>query len=182
MLSGCNDESAELRDLRAENDRLKMALAQAQATAAGMHDGSDTPAADLDLAVADLWSQRFEDNQFRSKQRLDQKQIRVTGIVESVLERSVVIFGTGTRLGSVSMVAQLDDEYVAQVADGLAALHKGTEITLQGRFIYEKMGLQDAVIIDRQTGWRLTSKDLANFTDPAAVSVAGRVPLRPEPR
>ncbi len=191
MVGGCNRDSAELNELRAENDRLKMALAQARAAVVGMHDGNDTPVADLDLSIADLWAQRFEDNQFRSKMRLDQKQIRVTGIVESVSERSVVIFGTGTRIGSVSLMAQLDEAYVTQVREGLAALQKGREITLQGRFVFEKMGLQDAAIIDRQTGWRLTSKDLANVHKPAAsISVAGdtqdpltgRVVARPDLR
>jgi hypothetical protein len=127
---------------------------------------------DLDLSIAELWTQRFEDNQFRAKQRLDRKQIRVTGMIESVFERSVTIFGTGTRFGSVSILVQLDENYAGQIAEGLAALQKGATITVQGRFVYDKMWLQDAAIVERQTGKRLSSKDLVGMagegTSPSA--------------
>lgn len=176
MAGGCSRESAELRELRAENDRLKTALLDAQRTAAGLHDGSDTPVAHLDLSIAELWSERFEDNQFRSRHRLDQKQIRVTGLVDKVSERGVSIFADGTRFGSVTLLAQLDEEYVRQAEEGLAALRKGTEITVQGRFIYDKMGLQEAAIVSRKTGWRLTAKDLAEVPGAKAASAPEPVP------
>ena len=116
--------------------------------------------ADLDLTIAELWAQRFEDNQFRAKQRLDQKQIRVTGTLDSVSDRTVTLFGTGARFGSISLLAQLDDAYIKQVMEGLAALQKGLEVTVQGRFLCDKMWLQDAAIIDRKTGKRLAAKEL----------------------
>ncbi len=177
-VAGCDRNSAELAALREENERLRKALDQERNVLPPKSEENSAvvPKADLDLPIAELWAQRFEDNQFRSKQRLDQKQIRVTGRVESVFERSVTIFGTGTRFGSVSLLAQLDEAYIAQISDGLAALQKGTAVTIQGRFVYDKMWLQEAVLVDRETGKRLVSQDLMTLAESPAGPSAGPEP------
>lgn len=165
ILISCDRESAELTALREENERLKKAIEETRGTSATpTGEGAETlPASDLDLSLAELWSQRFEDNQFRARQRLDQKQMRLTGLVESVSERSVTIFGSGTRFGSVSVLVQLDDAYIKQIVEGLGALQKGAPVTVQGRFLFDKMWLESAVFVDRGTGKRLVSKDLISI-------------------
>jgi acylphosphatase len=165
--SGCNRESAQLSALREDNERLKKALEEARSgTPASQETDSGSPAqADLDLSIAELWSQRFQEIQYRAKQRLDKKLIRVTGFVENVSDRSVTIFGTGTRFGSVSLVAQLEESYIRQIETGLVSLKKGATVTVQGRFLFDKMWLENAVFVDRGTGKRLVSEDLATAAD-----------------
>jgi hypothetical protein len=168
LVGGCDRQSLQLSELREENQRLKKALEQARSTVSAPQEveASLLSNVDLDLTIVELWSQRFEDNQFRAKQRLEQKQIRVTGLVESVSERSVTIYGSGTRFGSVSLVAQLDEAYIKQIAEGLASLRKGVSVTVQGRFLFDKMWLDSATFVDRVTGKRLASKDLAGVSAP----------------
>lgn len=176
VTAGCNRESAQLSALREENERLKRALEQARSSAPPLQavDGGLAPKADLDLSIAELWSQRFEDTPFRAKQRLDQKLIRVTALVESVSDRNVTLSGTGTRFGSVNLLIQLDDAYIKQILDGLASLQKGAQVTVQGRFLFEKMWLDSAVFVDRKTGKLLLSKDLVDMPRPDASAESSR--------
>jgi hypothetical protein len=159
-LAGCDRQSARIRALEAENEQLKQAL---KAEHGESHDQATPRAdttADLDLSLTELWTQRFEDNQFRAKQRLDQKQIRVTGMIQAVSERSVTLFDTGARLGAISLDAQIDGSFLRQNMDGLASLQKGAKVTLQGRFLFDKMRLENAVFVERASGKLLSSKDL----------------------
>lgn len=170
--SACHRNSAELQALREENERLKKALLEARGETVTAEAGAKSTApaeeADLDLSISELWTQRFGDTHFRAKQRLDQKQVRVTGMVESVTDRTVTLFGTGTRVGSVSLLVQLDEPYLKDIGEGLLELEKGALVTVQGRFVFDKMWLQDAGFVDRKTGKRLLSKELmAAMNQPA---------------
>jgi hypothetical protein len=163
LMAGCDREK--IQTLEAENAELRAELAITQKK---LTEGANTSVAEnvtLDLTLKDLWSQRFEDTtEFRARQRLSQKEIRVTGLVESVDERSVKLFDTGARYGAVSLVAQVDDNFLSQNAEGLAALKKGTLVTVQGRFAFDKMRLEGAVFVDRKTGKLLSSKDLVSLS------------------
>lgn len=162
LFSSCRPDADQIRALQDENARLKKALEEARGQVkTGL---PSAPAqADLNLTLKELWSQRFEDNQFRAKQRLDQKQLRVTGLLESVSDHSVTLFATGTPFGSVSLLAQLEDNYIKQISDGLANLEKGAQVTLQGRFLFDKMTLDGAVFVDRGTGKPLDSRELTSI-------------------
>ena len=158
----CDQNSAQLRSLQEENARLRKALEEARGVVSTDH-SPVRGKADLDLTLKELWSQRFEEIQFRAKQRLDQKQVRVTGQVDSVSERSVTLFTTGTSFGLVTLAAQFDESYVNQVREGLASLQKGTPLTVQGRFLFDKMSIDGAVFVDRSTGRQLDSHDLTRL-------------------
>ncbi len=154
-----------MQALRDENVRLRAALEETRTTSPSFNkEAVAVPVSDLDFTIAELWSQRFEDNQFRARQRLDQKQLRVTGLVESVSERSVTLFGTGTRFGSVSVFVQLEEAYIKQIAEGLGSLKKGASVTVQGQFLFDKMWLEGAFFVDRETGKRLASKEVTDLS------------------
>jgi hypothetical protein len=158
----CDRNSAQIRSLEEENARLRKALEEARGGGATAHSPVQGHA-DLDLTLKELWSQRFEDNQFRAKQRLDQKQVRVTGQLESVSDRSVTLFDTRTTFGSVTLLAQFDDAYIKEISEGLASLQKGMQLTVQGRFLFDKMSIDGAIFVDRATGKQLDSRDLARM-------------------
>jgi len=166
-LVGCNRDSEKVRALQAENERLSKALAaiQAGSVGAGRENLASDGKADLNLSITQLWKQRFEDdNPFRARQRLDQKRIRVTGDVSNISERTVTLSGTGTRLGSVNLHAQLDDAFLKQFMNALASLQKGMSVTIQGRFVFDKMTLEDAIFVDPISGKPLTSSDFAELS------------------
>jgi hypothetical protein len=182
-LAGCNQSSARIRALEAENEQLKAELEGVRKKLGDSSTISASKDANLDVSLKELWTQRFEDNQFRAKQRLDQKQIRVTGTIDGVTGRSVTLVDSGLRFGSISLLVQLDDDFLKQNFDTLASLQKGTELTVQGRFLFDKMWLDSAMFVDRKTGKPLTSKDLTNLTgDGAKPEESAQTTPPPSPR
>ena len=163
-MAGCDREK--IHALEAENAELRAELAIEHKKHSGGENTSVAENVTLDLSLKDLWSQRFEDStEFRARQRLNQKEIRVTGLVQSVDEHSVTLFDTGARFGAVSLVAQVDDNFLTQNAEGLASLKKGATVTVQGRFAFDKMRLEGAVFVDRKSGKLLSSKDLISLSE-----------------
>ena len=85
----------------------------------------------------------------------------MTGEVGSVTARSVALSGGVTRFGVVNLLAQLDDVYARQVQQGLASLEKGRSLTVVGRFVFDKMWLVDAILVDSKTGKPLSPEEIA---------------------
>jgi hypothetical protein len=163
-LSACDRSLARVRELEAENKRLKEAIEAMRAKLTGeaiREERAPSKAPDLKLSIDELWTQRFEDNRFRAKQRLDGKKIRISGQVDSVSSRSLTLFGKMTRFGNVSLMVQLDEQEAARVQDRLAQLESGAEVVVEGRFLFDRMWLVDAKFID---------PDAAKGGDAAAVA------------
>ena len=160
-LCACDRNAAELAALKADNEHLRAELAQLRSKAHGAKEAETDPAkADLILTINELWSQRFEDSEFRSKQRLSGKIIRVTGFVDNVTSGSVALYGTGKASRSVRMSVNLNSGYAAKIQEGLAELGKGITITVQGKFAYDRMGLDDSAFVDKATGKSLSDKEM----------------------
>lgn len=167
LASGCNRNSAEVQKLFAENqqlrtelERVKHSMAEPSATAA---DSSNIAAPDLDLPINELWTQRFQDNEFRARQRLADKIVRLTGIVDNISADSISLFGTSKRFGNVRMTVNLNSGYAAKIRTGLASLERDIPVTVQGKFVYERMCLSDATFVDPNTGKSMTSEEIAEL-------------------
>jgi hypothetical protein len=162
-LISCERAPADYNALRAENHRLKAQLERlSHSSEQSSKRGAEMEKA-VELSIKDLWSQRFEDTRLRAKTNLDQKLLRVTGNIDSVHDRSVSLYGNATRFGRESLQVQLDDDYAANVQDGLAALTKGVPVTVQGRFVFESNWLTRAKFVDSKSGKQLSSSDLAEL-------------------
>ncbi len=160
-LSGCRRSEAEYQKLLVENEHLKAQLASLSAAASGTGQGSSQPGEpDLKLEIDELWAQRFDDNDYRAKQRLLKKTLRVTGLVENVTDSSITIYGRNKQFGSVRMNVNLDAAHALRIRNGLATLEKGVTITAQGNFLYDRMWLDNAFLVDKDSGKPLTTDDL----------------------
>ena len=160
-LPGCDRSAAQIAVLKAENERLKAELAQLRPKPNGSKEGENQPGkADLILDISELWSQRFEDNEFRAKQRLSGKTIRVTGLVDGVNGQTISMFGVGKVSRSVRMSANLESTHAAKIQEGLASLEKGATVTVQGKFAFDRMGLDDSTFADKETGRTLTPAEI----------------------
>lgn len=177
-LCACDRNAAELAALKADNEHLRAELAQLRSKAnGGKEAGGDPSKADLILAINDLWSQRFEDSEFRSKQRLSGKIIRVTGFVDNVTSNSVALYGTAKASRSVRMSVNLNSAYAAKIQEGMAELQKGITVTVQGKFAYERMGLDESVFVDKDSGKTLSDAEMRVI----GVSGPNTPPPGPEP-
>jgi hypothetical protein len=166
-LSGCDRGAARIQALEAENELLKADIESLRKKLGEANTAVTAKDTNLDVSLKELWTQRFEDNQFRAKQRLDRKEIRVTGTVDGITGRSVTLIDTSARFGAITLLAQLDDDFLKQNFETLAALQKGIELTVQGRFLFDKMWLENAIFVDRKSGKPLTNKDLTSLTGEA---------------
>jgi hypothetical protein len=168
-LSGCGRSEAEYQKLLVENQQLKAELEKSSRLGGGKgagEAGARADAPDLDLAINELLAQRFDDTEFRARNRLADKIIRVTGSVESVLATSVILYGTSKRFGTARLTINLNGPYAGRVKAGLVSLEKGAAVTVQGRFVYDRMWLNDAVFVDKATGRTLFSDELSALVPP----------------
>ena len=162
MLAGCGQNAAELAALKAENERLRAELANARRISGGEKEPvSASGSPDQILSINELWRQRFEDNDFRSKLRLTDKTLRVTGILDDISRESVSIYGVGKSRIRVSV--NLDKNYAARIQTGLASLEKGVTVTVQGKFAFDRMELNESTIVDAASGTPMTTEQLQAF-------------------
>ena len=150
--------AAENEYLRGEVERLSKRDSSEKGDPKATTPTGDGP--DLTLTVVDLFSQRFDDNEFRAKQRLSNKVIRLSGGVDAVSADGIGIGGVSKRFGNVRIGVNLTSGYAMRIRDGLAALERGTIVTVQGKFLYDRMALSDALFVDASTGRPLYSDDL----------------------
>jgi hypothetical protein len=176
-LSGCWRTEAEYQKLVEENQYLKSEVERLNRRGAEekAEISSKTPgdAPDMSLTIVDLWSQRFDDiNDFRAKQRLSNKTLRITGAVDGVAADAIGLVGVSKRFGNIRMAINLTPGYALRIRDGLAALEPGTVVTVQGKFLYERMILTDATIVDQTSGRALYSDDLLSLSAGIPISKA----------
>ena len=160
VLAGCDRNAAELATLKAEKERLKTELAKLQQGA--KEPGAAMGKPDLTLALNELWTQRFDDNGFRARQRLADKVMRVTGTLDEVASERISLHEPG-QTQNVRMTVNLEKQYAARVQQGLGALEKGATLTVQGKFSYDRMELSDATILDKTSGAPMTTEQLQAF-------------------
>lgn len=162
-LPACDRNAAALASLKADNERLRAEIANLRRKGSGGADADSTSGKpDHILGINELWSQRFEDNEFRSRQRLTDKVVRVTGILDNLSAEGLSIYGVGkSRNAQLSVI--LEKNFAAKIPDGLAALEKGITITVQGKFKYDRMELHEAAIVDKATGMPMSSEQLQAF-------------------
>lgn len=180
--AGCRRTEAEYQKLVEENaylrteiERLNRRGAEEKAEEKG---GAAVGTPDLAATIIDLWSQRFDDiNEFRSRSRLSGKTIRVTGAVEVQSADSILVIGESKRFGSVHMGVHLVPGYALRIRDGLAALERGTVVTVQGKFSYERMILTEAMFVEQAGGRTLYSDDLLALS--AGVPLGGAMRTAP---
>ncbi len=180
-LCGCRRTEAEYQKLVQENaylrteiERLNRRGVEEKAEEKG---GAAVGDPDLAVTIVDLWSQRFDDNEFRSRQRLSGKTIRLTGAVDSVAADKVGLAGESKRFGNIHVGVNLASGYAIRIRDGLAALERGAIVTVQGKFNYERMILTEATFVHQVGGRILYADDLLALS--AGVPVTGI--LRPAP-
>jgi len=192
-LPGCRRTEAEYQKLAGENAYLRTEierLTQRQAAEKTQEKEGVSPGKpDLNVTLVDLWSQRFDDNEFRARQRLSGKLIRLTGAVDGVAADSISIAGESKRFGGVHMTVNLAAGYALRIRDGLAALERRSVVTVQGKFNYERMILTEAVFVDQAGGRTLYADDLLALSAgiplggaprPSAIPKApGPVPVKP---
>lgn len=170
ILGGCDRNASEVSTLRAENDRLRAELAQLRRKPGGAKESESQPGKpDMILGINELWTQRFEDNEFRAKQRLTDKIIRVTGLVDGVSGGTISLFGAGKSGRSVRMGVRLDPAYADRIQGGLASLEKGSSVTVQGKFAFERMGLEESTFVDKATGKTLSPEEMLALAQAGAV-------------
>ncbi len=133
---------------------------------------------DMVLEINDLWTQRFEDNEFRARQRLSGKILRVTGLLDTITGESMFLYGVG-KTRDVRMTASLERVYSSKIQAGLATLEKGVTLTVQGKFVYDRVELSDALIVDKATGSVFSVDQIRAIGDPGAISVGS--PPAPKP-
>ena len=178
IVTGCDRNAAELASVKADNERLRAELANLRRKGGGEKDSepaSGKPEQILD--VSELWSQRFEEGGFRARQKLSDKALRVTGILDGISQDSLSIYGVGVARNSLTV--SLDKNYAARIQTGLAALEKGVTITVQGKFLFDRYELKDAVVVDKVSGTPLTTKDLQEFVPAVPVAAPGKSPSAP---
>lgn len=187
--AGCRRTEAEYQKLvqenaylRSEIERLNRRGVEEKTEEKG---GGAVGPPDLALTVLDLWSQRFEDvYEYRSRSRLSGKSLRVTGGAEVLSGGdSISMTGESKRFGPVQMGAHLSPGYAQRIQAGLAALERGTVVTVQGKFNYERMILVDAMFVDQTGGRILYSDDLLSLS--AGVPLGGAMrsaPATPAPK
>lgn len=160
LFSACGRSEKEYQKLVEENARLK---AQLEKLAGSGDKASATPsdAPELNLSMAELWNKRFEDIDFRARKLLSDKTIRMSGQVESVTDDSVSIYGSSKRFGTIRMTIQLMPGYAVRIRNGLALLEKGATVFVQGKFAFDRMGIDDAVFVNPETDKTLYSDNLA---------------------
>jgi hypothetical protein len=154
-LTSCGRSEADYQKLLEENEELKAEIAKltaANATKGGADGTVPAQGADVDVNIDELWAERFDDNEFRSRQRLADKVIRVTGKVDSLSENSLTLLGTATRFGNIRMRVNLKKDYAAHVGTELASLEVGSVVTVQGTFQFDRIWLTDAVFVDERSG------------------------------
>ena len=160
-LSGCDQRAAEIAELKADNERLREDLTQLRNKANGVKEAeTQSGKADLTLGINELWMQRFEGNEFRAKQRLSDKTIRITGLVDSISGNTVLLYGAGNSARSVRISVNLSSAYAAKIQEGLAELEKGLTVTMQGKFAYDRMSLDESVFVDKATGKTLLDPEI----------------------
>jgi hypothetical protein len=167
-LSGCGRSEAEYQKVLVENQQLKAELEKSSRLGGGKgasEAGARPDAPDLDLAINELLAQRFDDTDFRARNRLADKIIRVTGSVESVLATSVILYGNSKRFGTARMTINLNGPYAVRVKAGLVSLEKGAAVTVQGKFVFDRLWLNDAVFVDK-AGRTLFSDELSALVPP----------------
>lgn len=169
-LASCGKSDAEYHRLLEENERLRMEIEQFKLKLSDKAPDKATDVRsekpDLDLNIIELWTQRFDDtNAYRAKQMLSDKVIRLTGLIQVVphnaSEAGIVLTGASKRYQNMRLTVNFDSAYAAKVRDGMASLDPGMTITVQGKFLFERMGMTAAEFVDRATGKALTSDDLA---------------------
>ena len=161
LLSACGRSEKEYQKLVEENARLKAQL-ERLAVPSDKDPATPSDAPDLNLAMAELWDKRFEDiNDFRARKLLSNKTMRISGKVESVTDESISIYGSSKRFGTLRMAVKLMPGYAGKVRNGLALLEKGATVFVQGKFVYERMGIDDAVFVNPETGKTLYSENLS---------------------
>ena len=176
VVTACDRNAAELASLKVDNERLRAELANLRRKGGGEKDSeSATGKADQVLNVNELWSQRFEDSGFRARQKLSDKTLRVTGILDGVAQDSLSIYGVGVARNA-QVTVNLDKNYAARIQAGLAALEKGVTITVQGKFMFDRMELKDATVVDKISGVPLTTKELQEFTPAVPAAAPGTPP------
>lgn len=181
--TGCRRTEAEYQKLvqenahlRSEIERLSRKTVEEKAEEkAGLVLGEP----DLASTIVDIWSQRFDDNEFRSRQRLSDKIIRVTGAVDGVAADSISLAGASKRFGNVRMGVHLASGYALRIRDGLSALERGSTVTVQGRFNYERMILSEAMFVEQVSGRALYSDDLLALS--SGITLSGAPRARPAP-
>ena len=179
LLSACGRSEKEYQKLVEENARLKAHLEKL--TGSGDKDpATPSDAPELNLSMAELWDKRFEEiNDFRAQKLLANKTIRMRGQVESVTDDSISIYGSSKRFGTIRMTVKLVPGYALRVRNGLALLEKAATVTVQGKFEYERMGINDAVFVDPETGKALYSDKLAVAQNGGTSSVSAPADLNP---
>lgn len=180
VVGGCDQKAAEIAALKAENERLRSELANLRSEASGVkkpETASGKP--DMILTFNELYSQRFDDNEFRARQRLSGKTLRVTGIADGVSGESLTIYGVG-KSRNVRMTVNLEKSHAAKIQDGLAALEKGVTLTVQGKFGFDRMELLEASIVDNASGNPMTTEQLQALGQVAPGGVPPSTPLPPE--
>ena len=175
LVTGCDRNAAELASLKTDNERLRAELANLRRKGGGEKD-SESAAGKPEqiLEVDELWSQRFEGG-FRARQRLSDKTLRVTGILDAISQDSLSIYGVGVSRNS-QLTVTLEKNYAARIQTGLAALEKGATITVQGKFLFDRMELKEAMVVDKVSGVPLTTKDLQEFLPAGPVAAPARSP------
>ncbi len=184
--AGCRRTEAEYQQLVEENSYLRGEIERLSRRGseekAEEKEGQLAGTPDLAATIVDLWSQRFDDNEFRSRQRLSNKVIRLTGAVDAVDADSIGVAGTSKRFGNVRMGVNLASGYALRISQGLAALERGSLVTVQGKFNYERMILTDAMFVDQVSGRTLYADDLLSLSAGVPISGALRVaPATPAP-
>ncbi len=177
VLAGCDRHAAELATLKSENERLKTELAKLRQGSDGAKEpGAAAGKPDLTLTLIELWTQRFEENEFRAQQRLAGKLMRVTGTLDEVASDRLSLHEPG-QARNVRMTINLEKQYAARVQQGLGALEKGAMLTVQGKFSYDRMELSDATIVDKTSGAPMTTQQLQAF-----VQLGSGAPPPPPPK
>jgi hypothetical protein len=187
VLAGCRRTEAEYQKLVEENRFLKGEIERLtrkgapEEREAAKNGEAGQGAPDLTLTVVDLYSQRADSNPFRARQRLSNKIIRLTGAVDSVDAGSVTLGGVSKHYGPVRLGVSLTTGYAARIREGLMGLERGTIVTAQGKFIYERMILNDALFVDGPTGRTLYSDDLLALSanTPLVAPAGSRLLLAP---
>ena len=169
FFTGCDPHSAEMAALKAENDRLRAELANLRGKSNGTIAELTGGKLDLILEFNDLWNQRFEDNEFRARQRLSDKVLRVTGILDGISGENLLLYGLG-KPKNVRISVNLEKGYASKIKDGLAALERGVTLTVQGRFAYDRMELNDSMIVDKVSGAPQGTEEIQSIGLPAPVN------------
>ena len=159
--TSCGRSETEYQALLAENARLQMELDKTKAReveSSGHRRSSAADAPDLNLAILELWNMRFNDSSYRAKRVLADKTIRVTGNVGDISEDSISLL---ERDKGFQVTVYFNKTYATQIKEGLASLEPGVAVTVQGKFIFERTQLDEAVFVERKSGRTLSSEEIS---------------------